>query len=313
MHAMSRSCPPSPSKPLVPRLPVRPAGERALHASLSPRISRELAEQRYDRQTGAVSTELVQRTSRNLATGKTPAVRLPDEDLVASLPPGAQAIDFGIADGQCLPAFLKRQVHVTGIDQDAAAITTLQRQWGQHPDAQRLRFVVGSGLRAAPFDDGAVDYVRLCNVLPYLSDAAVRETLQQARDLLRPSGRIFATLYHRAQTSEWGRRHSVAEALALAPDGLRCRLHGVHYEAYGRNQLPLPDGARHSSGFTGMRLDSTGGAGAVPAAQVDREIGLAARMLDEDGAEFLVIRVCLVLGRAGPVEDPVAFAEYRPH
>ncbi|MFE2517595.1 class I SAM-dependent methyltransferase [Streptomyces mirabilis] len=102
---------------------------------------------------------------------------------------GRRILDAGCGSGPLSAALRDRGAVVTGIDASAGMLALARRRLG---DAVDLRVV---DLRdRLPFDDGAFDDVVASLVLHYLEDWG--PTLAELRRVLRPGGRLIASVDH---------------------------------------------------------------------------------------------------------------------
>ncbi|MGW7381413.1 class I SAM-dependent methyltransferase [Streptomyces sp. NPDC054794] len=102
---------------------------------------------------------------------------------------GRRILDAGCGSGPLFAALRDRGAVVTGIDASAGMLTLARRRLGDDADLQ----VVGLNDRL-PFDDGAFDDVVASLVLHYLEDWG--PTLAELRRVLRPGGRLIASVDH---------------------------------------------------------------------------------------------------------------------
>lgn len=102
---------------------------------------------------------------------------------------GRRILDAGCGAGPLAAALRDRGAHVTGIDASAGMLALARRRLGGEAD---LRLAdLGDPL---PFADGAFDDVVASLVLHYLRDWA--PTLAEMRRVLRPGGRLIASVHH---------------------------------------------------------------------------------------------------------------------
>ncbi|ADH66762.1 class I SAM-dependent methyltransferase [Nocardiopsis dassonvillei] len=102
---------------------------------------------------------------------------------------GRRILDAGCGAGPLSAALRDRGADVTGIDASAGMLALARRRLGDDAD---LRVVDLSD--PLPFDDGAFDDVVASLVLHYLEDWG--PTLAEMRRVLRPGGRLIASVQH---------------------------------------------------------------------------------------------------------------------
>ncbi|OAH13795.1 class I SAM-dependent methyltransferase [Streptomyces jeddahensis] len=102
---------------------------------------------------------------------------------------GRRILDAGCGSGPLSAALRDRGAIVTGIDASAGMLTLARRRLG---DDVALHLVDLSD--RLPFDDGAFDDVVASLVLHYLEDWG--PTLAELRRVLRPGGRLIASVDH---------------------------------------------------------------------------------------------------------------------
>ncbi|MFI7454589.1 methyltransferase domain-containing protein [Nonomuraea sp. NPDC049714] len=102
---------------------------------------------------------------------------------------GRRILDAGCGSGPLSAALRDRGAVVTGVDASAGMLALARRRLGDDADLR----VVDLGDRL-PFADGAFDDVVASLVLHYLEDWA--PTLAEMRRVLRPGGRLIASVHH---------------------------------------------------------------------------------------------------------------------
>lgn len=102
---------------------------------------------------------------------------------------GRRILDAGCGAGPLSFALRERGAQVTGVDASAEMLALARRRLGDGAD---LRVVDLSD--PLPFDDGAFDDVVASLVLHYLEDWG--PTLAEMRRVLRPGGRLIASVQH---------------------------------------------------------------------------------------------------------------------
>ncbi|MFI6575512.1 class I SAM-dependent methyltransferase [Nocardiopsis sp. NPDC050513] len=102
---------------------------------------------------------------------------------------GRRILDAGCGAGPLSAALRDRGADVTGVDASAGMLALARRRLGDDAD---LRVVDLSG--PLPFADGAFDDVVASLVLHYLEDWG--PTLAEMRRVLRPGGRLIASVQH---------------------------------------------------------------------------------------------------------------------
>ncbi|NSC25612.1 methyltransferase domain-containing protein [Streptomyces albus subsp. chlorinus] len=102
---------------------------------------------------------------------------------------GCRVLDAGCGSGPLSAALRERGAVVTGIDISAGMLALAERRLGGDADLYQV------DLRdRLPFDDGAFDVVVSSLVLHYLEDWG--PTLAELRRVLRPGGRLIASVDH---------------------------------------------------------------------------------------------------------------------
>ncbi|MFE6690529.1 class I SAM-dependent methyltransferase [Streptomyces sp. NPDC057743] len=102
---------------------------------------------------------------------------------------GRRILDAGCGSGPLSAALRDRGAVVTGIDASAGMLALATRRLGADADVHQV------DLRdRLPFDDGAFDDVMSSLVLHYLEDWG--PTLAELRRVLRPGGRLIASVDH---------------------------------------------------------------------------------------------------------------------
>jgi SAM-dependent methyltransferase len=102
---------------------------------------------------------------------------------------GRRVLDAGCGSGPLSAALRDRGAVVTGIDASAGMLALAERRVGGDVDLHQV------DLRdRLPFDDGAFDVVVSSLVLHYLEDW--EPTLAELRRVLRPGGRLIASVDH---------------------------------------------------------------------------------------------------------------------
>lgn len=102
---------------------------------------------------------------------------------------GRRILDAGCGSGPLTAALRERGAEVTGIDASAGMLALARRRLGDGTDLH-----VGDLSRPLPFADGAFDDVVASLVLHYLEDWG--PTLAEIRRVLRPGGRLIASVDH---------------------------------------------------------------------------------------------------------------------
>lgn len=102
---------------------------------------------------------------------------------------GRRILDAGCGSGPLTAALRDRGALVTGIDASAGMLTLARRRLGDNADLHLVDLN-----DPLPFDDGAFDDVVASLVLHYLEDWG--PTLAELRRVLRPGGRLIASVDH---------------------------------------------------------------------------------------------------------------------
>ncbi|MCK9868075.1 methyltransferase domain-containing protein [Nocardiopsis dassonvillei] len=102
---------------------------------------------------------------------------------------GRRILDAGCGAGPLSAALRDRGADVTGIDASAGMLALARRRLGDDADLR-----VADLSDPLPFDDGAFDDVVASLVLHYLEDWG--PTLAEIRRVLRPGGRLIASVQH---------------------------------------------------------------------------------------------------------------------
>lgn len=102
---------------------------------------------------------------------------------------GRRILDAGCGAGPLSAALRERGAQVSGIDASAPMVALAGRRLGEGADLR-----VGDLADPLPFADGAFDDVVASLVLHYLKDWG--PTLAEMRRVLRPGGRLIASVHH---------------------------------------------------------------------------------------------------------------------
>ncbi|MEU3479452.1 class I SAM-dependent methyltransferase [Streptomyces sp. NPDC033754] len=102
---------------------------------------------------------------------------------------GRRVLDAGCGSGPLAAALRERGAVVTGLDVSAGMLALARRRLGDE-----IPLHVGDLRDPLPFDDGAFDDVAASLVLHYLEDWG--PTLAEIRRVLRPGGRLIASVEH---------------------------------------------------------------------------------------------------------------------
>ncbi|MGP3971511.1 class I SAM-dependent methyltransferase [Streptomyces sp. 6N223] len=102
---------------------------------------------------------------------------------------GRRILDAGCGSGPLFAALRDRGALVTGLDSSAGMVELARRRLGADADLH-----VADLSDPLPFTDGAFDDVLASLVLHYLEDW--RPTLAEMRRVLRPGGRLIASVQH---------------------------------------------------------------------------------------------------------------------
>ncbi|WP_026116482.1 class I SAM-dependent methyltransferase [Nocardiopsis valliformis] len=102
---------------------------------------------------------------------------------------GRRILDAGCGAGPLVAALGERGARVSGIDASASMVALARRRLGDEADLR-----VGDLADPLPFADGAFDDVVASLVLHYLRDWG--PTLAEMRRVLRPGGRLIASVNH---------------------------------------------------------------------------------------------------------------------
>jgi SAM-dependent methyltransferase len=112
------------------------------------------------------------------------------DDLFRSLPKGSKILDVGSGTGEHLKRAIGHGLKATGIE---PAPGMREVACGNVPEAELIEGVATT----LPFPEAQFDAVILIEVLRYLHPTEVEEALREARRVLRPGGKILATLVNR--------------------------------------------------------------------------------------------------------------------
>ncbi|WP_026119122.1 class I SAM-dependent methyltransferase [Nocardiopsis ganjiahuensis] len=102
---------------------------------------------------------------------------------------GRRILDAGCGAGPLAAALRERGAQVSGIDASASMVALARRRLGDEADLR-----VGDLADPLPFPDAAFDDVVASLVLHYLRDWG--PTLAEMRRVLRPGGRLIASVHH---------------------------------------------------------------------------------------------------------------------
>ena len=156
--------------------------------------------------------------------------------LVASdFPAPADVVELGAAPGDQICSYAALGHRATAVDLDAAA-----DEWGTGEQGRMQRMLADHDVRFIrwdlevtpyPLDDDAFDVVLMTEVYEHLREYPIR-SLQEARRILRPGGRLYFTTPNAAYVrNRWQlvRGRSVASAL---PDWIGGLPHARHAREY---------------------------------------------------------------------------------
>ncbi|MER5355454.1 methyltransferase domain-containing protein [Kitasatospora sp. NPDC002551] len=102
---------------------------------------------------------------------------------------GRRVLDAGCGSGALTAALHERGAAVTGLDASEGMLELARKRLGEDADLH-----VGDLAERLPFEDGAFDDVVASLVLHYLEDWG--PTLAELRRVLRPGGRLIASVQH---------------------------------------------------------------------------------------------------------------------
>jgi len=129
--------------------------------------------------------------------------------------PSDSMLDAGCGNGRNLHWFLRNNIVIYGIDQNADTIHDLQRR---HPEVAE-RFCP-SAVEMMPFEDDQFDHVISSAVLHFAKGtASFRQMIAEMVRVLKPAGSLFIRM-----TSDIGIEHrirSVGDGVYDLPDGSR--------------------------------------------------------------------------------------------
>jgi SAM-dependent methyltransferase len=133
---------------------------------------------------------------------------------------GARVLDFGCAAGRMIRCFASsaEQSEFWGVDVRADHIL-----WCQRHLSPPFRFATTTTLPHLPFEDNSFDFIYACSVFTHIGDLE-DAWLLELRRVLRPAGRIFATVSD---------NHTI-QLVASSPPG-----HWLHETAFRRQILEV--------------------------------------------------------------------------
>ena len=109
----------------------------------------------------------------------------------AGLRPGEVLVDIGTGRGELLVAAIDaRAGRAIGIEYSDAAVDLAHRTLETHGIRPPKGEVVAADARSIPLPEGIADLVTMLDVVEHLAPAELAASLQEARRLLRPGGRI---------------------------------------------------------------------------------------------------------------------------
>jgi SAM-dependent methyltransferase len=109
--------------------------------------------------------------------------------LLRSLPPGSRVLDLGCGPGLDLRHVASRDFRGVGLDRSLRFLSHAKKK---NPDL----LLVAGDIRRPPFAGDRFEAVWAAASLIHLSKSDVRKALRELRDLIRPGGRLAATLVH---------------------------------------------------------------------------------------------------------------------
>lgn len=135
---------------------------------------------------------------------------------LARFRPGEVLVDIGTGRGELLAVAVEQGAErAIGVEYAPAAVALAQQTLDVHGVTARAE-VIQADARSIPVEGGVADVVTMIDVVEHLTDDELRRSLEEAKRLLKPGGRIFVhtmpnrivyDVTYRLQRSLWpGRR-----------------------------------------------------------------------------------------------------------
>jgi len=123
---------------------------------------------------------------------------------------GSRVLDLGCGNGRLLNALTKKNISYTGIDNSAGIIKHARENYSQ--EMRDVKFIVGDILELDKIKEIAgrkFDYIFLVAALHHIPGLKLRiEFLRQAKNFLKPGGKIFITNWN-----IWGQKRFYRELI----------------------------------------------------------------------------------------------------
>jgi ubiquinone/menaquinone biosynthesis C-methylase UbiE len=104
---------------------------------------------------------------------------------------GATLVDIGTGRGELIALAVERgAARAVGVDYSAAAVRLASHTIATRGQSDRCLAIQGD-CRALPVCDGVADLVTMLDVVEHLTPTELAASLQEARRVLRPGGRVF--------------------------------------------------------------------------------------------------------------------------
>ncbi|MDO6431958.1 class I SAM-dependent methyltransferase [Flavitalea sp. BT771] len=173
-----------------------------------------MAERRCDNDSGFINKKWINLDSIEEVIGSTD-IYLVDQIMKGRYKANDVILDAGCGYGRNLHWFLRNNVAIYGVDQDAGAIHDLQGRWAAV--ATRFR---QSAVEKLPFENDQFDHIISSAVLHFAKDTEhFRQMISEMVRVLKPSGSLFIRM-----TSDIGIEDKVLQAgdgVYDIPDGSR--------------------------------------------------------------------------------------------
>lgn len=110
---------------------------------------------------------------------------------LAGFQPGEVLVDIGTGRGEMLAVAVEMGAsRAIGIEYAPAAVEMAEQTLDVHKVRDKAEVMLADA-RSVPVHDGSADLVTMVDVVEHLADAELKRSLEEARRMLRPRGRLF--------------------------------------------------------------------------------------------------------------------------